>query len=110
MIDGGLVGSNFAGLNSLEWLVLDGNLYNAPIPKEIGQLDSLEYFYAAGAMITGDLSYMENMTAIFEHWVDGNPELVSRNTIRTSDIALSLIISNSVFRHIVPNNADRTTW
>jgi hypothetical protein len=77
LIDGGLVGENFAGLNSLNWLLLDGNQFDSSIPTEIAALPSLEYFYAANAMITGDLSYMQNMPAIFEHWVDHNPNLVS---------------------------------
>ena len=77
LFDSGLEWSNFEGLTNLQWLVLDGCLFNAPIPREFGQLPNLEYFYAKDAMITGDLSYMEGMTSLFEHWVDDNPGLVS---------------------------------
>ena len=31
--------------------------------------------YAADSFISGDLSYMEGMPSIFEHWVDDNPGL-----------------------------------
>jgi hypothetical protein len=111
LIDGGLEGSNFEGLNSLEWLVLDGNQFDAPIPAEIGALESLEYFYAAGAMITGDLSYMENMPSIFEHWVDDNPGLVSIvvTRARKSDILGYLSVSNLVHT-LFFLTADWTNW
>ena len=38
---GGLVGSTFAPLQSLEYLVLSGNAYNTSIPVEIGNLPNL---------------------------------------------------------------------
>ena len=75
LFDGGLEFSNFDGLNSLQWLVLDGCLFDAPIPQRLGELPNLEYLYAKDAMITGDLSYMEGMTSLFEHWIDNNPGL-----------------------------------
>lgn len=75
-ISGGLVGSNFKGLNDLNWLLLDGCQFDSPIPSELAGLPNLEYLYASEAGITGDLSYLNNMPALFEHFVDRNPGLV----------------------------------
>ena len=67
--------STFDGLNSLEFCVLDGNAYNSSVPSAIGRLASLNALYIADAFISGDLSYMEGMPAISEHWIDVNPGL-----------------------------------
>jgi hypothetical protein len=75
MLTGGLKGSSFVDLMSLKFLVLDGVQFNSSIPVEIANLPNLEFFFASDAMITGDLSYMESMPMIFEHWVDRNPGL-----------------------------------
>jgi len=75
MISGGLQGSTFEKLTSLRFLLMDGVQFDSTIPSEIAQLPNLEYLFATDAMITGDLSYMESMSVIFEHWVDRNPGL-----------------------------------
>lgn len=74
---GGLIGSNFEGLDSLNLLIIDDCQFDSSIPTEIAALPNLEFFYASDAMITGDLSYMKNMPSIFEHFVSNNPKLVS---------------------------------
>lgn len=75
MITGPLVGKAFEDLTSLRFLLMDGVQFNSSIPTEIASLPNLEYLFATDAMITGDLSYMEDMSIIFEHWVDRNPML-----------------------------------
>ena len=75
LISGGLVGSNFAGLNRLNYLLMDGNAYNASVPTEFGALPKLQYFYISDAFVSGDLSYMQGMPAIYENWIDVNPGL-----------------------------------
>lgn len=75
LISGGLTNENFVGLNNLNYVVLDGNAFNEAIPSVFGQLEFLEFFYADDALITGDLSYMEGMPVIFQHWIDNNPTL-----------------------------------
>ncbi len=75
LITGTLDGAAFANLTSLRFLLMDGVQFDSSIPSEIASLPNLEYLFASDAMITGDLSYMENMPAIFEHWVDRNPKL-----------------------------------
>jgi hypothetical protein len=76
LIDGGLTASNFEGLNDLTWLLLDGCAFQTSIPTEFALLPGLEYFYISDAQITGDLSYMQNMPVLFEHFASNNPELV----------------------------------
>lgn len=67
--------SSFDGLNDLKLLILDGNSYGSSVPSIFGGLPSLKYFYIREASLTGDLSYMRNMTSIVEHMVDSNPDL-----------------------------------
>jgi len=74
-INGGLVASNFEGLDHLTWLLLDGCKFQTSIPTEFAQLPSLEYFYISDAQITGDLSYLEGMPKLFEHFASNNPNL-----------------------------------
>ncbi len=75
LITGGLPGDAFTGLSSLRFLLMDGVQLDSSIPTEIASLPNLEYLFATDSMLTGDLSYMENMPVIFEHWVDRNPNL-----------------------------------
>jgi hypothetical protein len=75
LITGDLQGAAFENLSSLRFLLMDGVQFNSSIPSEIAQLPNLEYLFATDSMITGDLSYMESMPVIFEHWVDRNPGL-----------------------------------
>lgn len=74
-INGGLVASNFEGLNHLTWLLLDGCNFQSSIPTEFALLPKLEYFYISDAQITGDLSYLEGMPVLFEHFASNNPGL-----------------------------------
>ena len=73
LIQGGLVGSNFIGLNDLNFALLDGNAFNATVPSELALLPNLEFLYLSDAFISGDLSYMQGMPSIREHWIDINP-------------------------------------
>ena len=75
LIDGGLIASNFEGLDYLTWLLLDGCIFNSPIPTEMALLPNLQYLYTSDSMITGDLSYLKGMPAIFEHFAHNNPKL-----------------------------------
>jgi len=75
LITGPLVGAAFQDLNAMRFLLMDGVQFNSSIPTEIAALPNLEYLFASDSMITGDLSYMESMSIIFEHWVDRNEML-----------------------------------
>ena len=71
----------FENLNSLQWLMLDGNHYNSDsnivVPASITELSNLKYLYIRNASLTSDLSYLQNMTSsLVEHAVDNNPNLV----------------------------------
>ena len=72
LITGELVGAAFQDLTAMRFLLMDGVQFNSSIPTEIAALPNLEYLFASDSMITGDLSYMESMSMIFEHWVDRN--------------------------------------
>jgi Leucine-rich repeat (LRR) protein len=73
LISGGLVEENFEGLNSLEYLVLSGNALNSTVPSVFATLP-LEFLYLSDAFISGNLSYMEGMGSMIEHWIDLNPD------------------------------------
>jgi len=75
LITGKLEGAAFQDLNAMRFLLMDGVQFNSSIPTEIAALPNLEYLFASDSMITGDLSYMESMSMIFEHWVDRNDML-----------------------------------
>lgn len=94
LIDGGLVNENFAGLNQLNWALLDGNAYNSSVPSVFGSLPELEFLFISDAFISGDLSYMRGMPKMIEHWIDVNPGL--GGTIPTFVGAVSTLQSWSV--------------
>jgi hypothetical protein len=75
LIDGGLNDATFAGLNQLNWMLLDGNAYNSSVPAVIGSLAELEFLFISDAFISGDLSYMQGMPKMIEHWIDVNTGL-----------------------------------
>lgn len=75
LLDGGLTDETFAGLNDLNWALLDGNAFNATVPAVFGSLPELEFLFISDSFISGDLSYMEGMPKMIEHWIDVNPEL-----------------------------------
>lgn len=52
---------------SVGYLDISKNDFSSPIPIEIGELPSLENFYAVDSGITGDLSFMEPMTMISKY-------------------------------------------
>lgn len=72
---GGLTDGNFEGLEKLSFIDLDGNAFNSTIPSVFGRLPSLEFLYLSDSFLSGDLSYMEGMQSIREHWIDTNPGL-----------------------------------
>jgi hypothetical protein len=74
-ITGGLIDSNFDGLNSLRYANFDGNAYNSTVPLSFSSLPNLDSLYIVDGFISGDLSYMIDMPAMKEHWVDNNPNL-----------------------------------
>ena len=65
----------FQGLQSLKVLIMDGIDFQSTVPTSIAALPSLEILYIRETGLQGDLSYMQDMTAIVEHLVDGNPRL-----------------------------------
>ena len=72
---GKLDGAIFEDLTELKYLVMEGNMYNSPIPSELAGLPNLEYLYAAEAWIEGGLDFMTTMPKIREIWLDDNPNL-----------------------------------
>jgi hypothetical protein len=72
---GGLTDVNFEGLNQINFIDLEGNAFNSTVPTVFGRLPSLQYLYLSDSFISGDLSYMNGMSSIIEHWADTNPGL-----------------------------------
>ena len=75
---GGLVDENFQTAPNLNYVFLSGATFDTTVPPIFGQLTNLEFLYLSEAFIRGDLSYMEGMPKIFEHWIDINPDLGGR--------------------------------
>ena len=57
----------------MNFALLDGNAYNSTVPAVFGQLASLQFLYLSDSFVSGDLSYMQGMPAMIEHWIDLNP-------------------------------------
>lgn len=72
---GGLTDANFEGVNQLNFVDLDGNAFNTSVPSVFGRLPNLQFLYLSDSFISGDLSYMNGMPAMREHWIDTNPDL-----------------------------------
>jgi hypothetical protein len=75
LITGGLTDEVWGGLNNLNWALLEGNAFNNSVPAAFGDMLNLEFLYISDSFISGDLSYMEGMPKIVEHWIDVNPGL-----------------------------------
>jgi hypothetical protein len=75
LIDGGLNDAAFQAAQGLEYVFLGGNAFNATVPAVLGSLPELQFLYISDCFISGDLSYMQGMPKIFEHWIDVNPGL-----------------------------------
>jgi hypothetical protein len=72
---GGLTDANFQGINTLNFVDVDGNAFNSTIPKVFGTLPNLQFLYLSDAFLSGDLSFTQGMTAMRELWIDTNPGL-----------------------------------
>jgi hypothetical protein len=101
LISGGLVDATFAGLNSLLNVDMSGIALNATIPSVFSSLEKLQFLYIVDSFISGDLSYMEGMPAIVEHWVDSNS---ITGTIPTFVGALANLGSFSVLSNNIEGN------
>ena len=74
LISGGLVNENLQNLQNLVFFDASGCSLNQKVPSVFSSLPNLQYLYLSDSFITGDLSYMEGMTSMIEHWVDLNPD------------------------------------
>jgi len=72
---GGLIDDNFVLSSQLNYLNLDGNIFNTSIPPVLSELPDLEYVYMSDNFLIGDLSPLQGSPAIKEFWADGNPGL-----------------------------------
>lgn len=72
---GGLTDDNFVLASQLNYLDLDGNMFNVSIPAILSELPDLEYIYMSDNLLVGDLSPLEGSPAIKEFWADANPGL-----------------------------------
>lgn len=72
---GGLTDDNFVLSSQLNYLDLDGNIFNTSIPPVLSELPDLEFLYMCDNILTGDLSPLEGSPALREFWADGNPGL-----------------------------------
>jgi hypothetical protein len=95
LIDGGLNDAAFEAAQALEYLLLDGNAFNATVPAVLGSLPELQFLYISDCFLSGDLSHMQGMQKIIEHWIDGNPGITG--PVFSFIGALSTLASFSVF-------------
>lgn len=72
---GGFTDENFVLLNQLNYLNVDGNMFNTSIPPILSELGELEYLYMTDNFIVGNLSPLKGSPVLKEFWADGNPGL-----------------------------------
>jgi Leucine-rich repeat (LRR) protein len=70
---GPLTASPWSQLTNLEYLVMNGHVFNTSLPEELIRLPKLEYLYAVEGFVQGDLEWISQMPQIRELWIDGNP-------------------------------------
>lgn len=75
LIQQGFDDSAFAYSPLLEYLNLGGNTLNVTMPSALASLPNLQFLYVHDCLLQGDLSYLQQMPSIYEHWVDANPDL-----------------------------------
>ena len=75
LFDGGLNDAAFQDAQGLEYAFLGGNAFNTTVPSILGRLPELQFLYISDCFISVDLSYMQGMPKILEHWIDVNPGL-----------------------------------
>jgi len=95
---GGFTDDSFALLSQLNYLNVDGNIFNTTIPAILSELPNLEYLYMSDNFLVGDLSPLEGMPAIKEFWADANGGLAgplySWFGSMTTLVSLSLTYNN----------------
>lgn len=73
---GGFVDDNFVDATRLEYLDMDNNNFQlSTVPKVLGSLPNLKYFYCSDCFLSGTLDFMDGMTSIMELWIDANPNI-----------------------------------
>lgn len=70
---GPLTADPWSKLGNLEYLAMNGHVFNTALPDELVNLPKLQYLYAVESFVQGDLNWMTQMMEIRELWVDGNP-------------------------------------
>jgi len=75
LFEGGLNNGIFDGLDTLEYLELDGNSFGEGLPNSLAQLSSLANVFVSDSNIVGSLQFMVGMPQIREFWIDKNPNL-----------------------------------
>jgi len=70
---GPLQSNPWSQLTRLEYLVMNGNVFNTTLPNELIELPNLQYLYVVDSFLKGDLEWVSRMPAIRELWVDNNP-------------------------------------
>jgi hypothetical protein len=105
LLDQGLVDEAFANATSLEYLNLGGVSYSTTLPSTLTILPNLQFFYANGCDIRGDLNFLPSMPAIIELWLDSNPQLTSTipgNLDQVSTL-VSLSLTNNALTGTLPS-------
>jgi hypothetical protein len=83
-------------MTQLSYIEMEFNTFSSPVPTEVGLLPALEFFYARGSSLTGNLEFMRGMNQIQECWTDRNEGLTGN--LPTFFGTLSTLVSLSVTR------------
>lgn len=108
---GGLTDASFQGINTLNFIDLDGNAFNTTVPSVFGTLPNLQFLYLSDSFISGDLSFTQGMTAMRELWIDTNPGLSGPLFDYIGDISTleSLSVTFSSLTGTIPSTLGQLT-
>jgi hypothetical protein len=75
---------------------MEFNTFNSPIPTEIGLLPNLQFIYARGADINGDLSFMRTASNLRKYFGGSRGILLNLYNVHTTkthgDLFSSLVL------------------
>jgi Leucine-rich repeat (LRR) protein len=94
LYNGSLTEDLFSSNLNLNYLYISGNNYNSSIPSKLASLPNLEYLYVEDAGLTGDLSFVSDLSVVAELWIGKNPGL--KGTVPTEIGELSSLRSLSL--------------
>ncbi|GAX11689.1 hypothetical protein FisN_7Lh057 [Fistulifera solaris] len=103
MFHGPLREDIFENMAQLRYLEISGNQVNGTLPQSLISLPNLKYFYADSVGLTGNLEFLQDMSALVETWLDRNPTLTGTLPTVLGPQLESLSLTRNNITSSIPN-------